>query len=555
MGREPRPDQTTWRSRRTLAWTVRAANVVVPFVASIVAMALASRLVARPSGSTMLFWYAGLFAVSLATMLVVRRVVRRLIPLAALLDMSLEFPELAPSRLSLARKAHSTRDLAELMNAATDETTQQAAERVLMLLTALAEHDRGTRGHAERVRAYTDLLATRMGLSAREADRLRWASLLHDIGKLHVPQALLTKPSKPTATEWETLRAHPSEGARIAAPLLPWLGEFGAVIEQHHERFDGTGYPNGLAGNAICRGARIVAVADTFEVITAPRPYKRPIKREAALEELVRCSGSQFDPDVVRAFLAVDSKRLMWAMGPTSWLAGLPFVGQAPAPLMTAITNQTMNLTTAAVVGAVSAASVAVAGPVLASSHPPAVTDHDGPGRTETAAPAEDATTETAPDTARDTPASPDTNTPAGGFGPTGIPPVPEQRSAGTPPDTAPVGATATATVAPTTPVPHQRVPDTAATSEPPATSRPTRTPPRPTSATSRPTEKPGSASPADGSTAPAPPAKPSTPSSTSSGTTAPKPAPSTGSGNGGPGNSGKDRDDKNGPGSSQGHH
>ncbi|MDQ1681840.1 MAG: hypothetical protein QOH99_381, partial [Frankiaceae bacterium] len=166
----------------------------------------------------------------------------------------------------------------------------------------------------------------------RERDRLRWASLLHDIGKLHVPTSILTKPSKPTADEWETLRRHPSEGARIATALLPWLGEFSPVIEQHHERWDGAGYPFGLSHNSICRGARIVAVADTFEVITAPRPYKRPIKRDAALAELVRCSGTQFDPEVVRAFLAVDGKRMLWAMGPTSWLAGLPLVGQAPAP-------------------------------------------------------------------------------------------------------------------------------------------------------------------------------------------------------------------------------
>ena len=369
---------TQWRRRRILAWGIRTLCIVVPMLASVAAMAVAGHTIPRFAGAGKPLWYVALFAISFAVLLLAQRTLRRLLPLATLLDMTLEFPDLAPSRLNMSRRAHSARELDALMNGSSNETTQEAAERVLTLLAALAQHDRATRGHAERVRAYTDLLALRMGLSSRERDRLRWASLLHDIGKLHVPASLLTKPSKPTEDEWDTLRRHPAEGARIAAALLPWLGEFGAVIEQHHERWDGTGYPRGLRGNGICRGGRIVAVADTFEVITAPRPYKRPIKREAALAELVACSGTQFDPEVVRAFLAVDSKRMLLAMGPTSWLAGLPLVGQAPAPLMAALGNQTMNLTTAAVVGAVSAASVVVAAPGIAASNVSHELPHDG---------------------------------------------------------------------------------------------------------------------------------------------------------------------------------
>ncbi len=366
---------TRWRRRRTLAWGIRTLCIVVPMVASVAAMAVAGHTIPRLSGAAKPLWYVALFAISFVVLLLARRTVRRLLPLATLLDMTLEFPALAPSRLDMSRRAHSARELSSLMERAKDETTQEAAERVLTLLAAFAKHDRATRGHAERVRAYTDLLASRMGLSSRERDRLRWASLLHDIGKLHVPVSILTKPSKPSEEEWEILRRHPVEGGRIAAALIPWLGEFGQVIEQHHERFDGKGYPYGLEGHRICRGARIVSVADTFEVMTAPRPYKRPIKREAALAELVACSGTQFDPEVVRAFLAVDSKRMLWAMGPSSWLAGLPLIGQAPAPLIAAIGNQTMNLTTAAVVGAVSAASVAVAAPATASASASASTN------------------------------------------------------------------------------------------------------------------------------------------------------------------------------------
>jgi len=141
-----------------------------------------------------------------------------------------------------------------------------------------------------------------------------------------VPPGLLNKSGKPNPGEWDVLRRHPEEGARLAAPLLPWLGEWGEVIAAHHERYDGLGYPGGLAGTEVCRGARIVAVADSFEVMTAPRAYKRAMTRAAALQELARCAGTQFDPAAVRALMQVSTPRLRWAMGPLSWLAQVPVV-------------------------------------------------------------------------------------------------------------------------------------------------------------------------------------------------------------------------------------
>jgi hypothetical protein len=142
-----------------------------------------------------------------------------------------------------------------------------------------------------------------------------------------VPRRILNKAGKPDPRDWERLKQHPAEGARIAAPLCAWLGGWAVTIVQHHERFDGTGYPAGLARDEISLGARIVAVADSFEVMTAARAYKKPMSVPAARRELARCAGSQFDPDMVRSFLNISIGRLWWMVGPTSWVAVIPVLG------------------------------------------------------------------------------------------------------------------------------------------------------------------------------------------------------------------------------------
>ena len=261
------------------------------------------------------------------------RLGKRFLPLAMLFRLSLVFPDRAPSRFAMARGAGNVRVLETRIREArengVDPTPARAAKQILSLVAALSAHDRKTRGHSERVRAFTDLVATQLRMPEDDRDRLRWAALLHDIGKLRVPAKVLNKPGRPEPHEWETLKGHPAAGARLAAPLLAWLGPCGAAIEQHHERFDGDGYPRGLAGDEISLAARVVAVADSFEVMTAARSYKKPMSVPAARRELAACAGGQFDPAIVRAFLNVSLGRLWWTVGPASWAGVLPVLGPA----------------------------------------------------------------------------------------------------------------------------------------------------------------------------------------------------------------------------------
>jgi putative nucleotidyltransferase with HDIG domain len=185
-----------------------------------------------------------------------------------------------------------------------------AAQQILVLADAVEDHDHGTRGHSERVRTFTDIIAIQIGLDAGDRERLRWAALLHDVGKITIAATTLNKVDAPTPEEWAEVERHPEEGARLTAALRPWLGRWANVIEQHHERWDGAGYPFGLSGEAISLGARIVAVADAYETMTSGRPYQHALSVGAARAELQRCAGTQFDPSVVRAFLGLSPRRV-----------------------------------------------------------------------------------------------------------------------------------------------------------------------------------------------------------------------------------------------------
>lgn len=311
------PDR--WQARPVAAAAVRVAVLAVPLLAALAASAATAALVEDlPTAGQLL----AVLGVATLVLVLVDRAVRRLLPLAALLELSLLFPDRAPDRFALALRAGSTRELVQLRRTATGDAAE-AAGQVLALLAALARHDPGSRRHSERVRAYVDLLAEALRLPAEDRDRLRWAALVHDLGKTTVDVGVLRKPSRLDEQEWRLVREHPAAGARLAAGLEPFLGPWFDGIGQHHERYDGSGYPGGLSGQQISYAARIISVADALEVMTAARPYKRPVDPGAARQELVRCGGTQFDPDVVRALLGLSLTSLRRVLGPLAWIGGL----------------------------------------------------------------------------------------------------------------------------------------------------------------------------------------------------------------------------------------
>lgn len=319
-----------WAAHPTWAAAVRFAVMLVPFSLSVLTAVLVGRLL--PAGDTRVArvsWWLAVFVVSTVVLYVSDRLARRLLPLAVLLELSLVFPDHAPSRMRSLRTP-SVRELdtrlARLRAHGATTPAVEVAETLVLLVGVLGLHDKRTRGHSERVRALVDLLTDEMGLSDEDRGKARWAALVHDLGKLTVPVAVLNKPSSLDDDEWETIRQHPEEGTRLAAGLLPWLGEWGRAIGEHHERWDGLGYPAGLAGEQISLSARIVAVADSYEVMTTSRSYSRARSAALARQELTDCAGAQFDPQVVRSFLSISLGRLRWVFGPLTWLAEVPLL-------------------------------------------------------------------------------------------------------------------------------------------------------------------------------------------------------------------------------------
>lgn len=169
------------------------------------------------------------------------------------------------------------------------------------LAAALETRDHDTHGHSERVVAFSLRLGQELRLDRETMRSLEFGSLLHDIGKIGVPDAILHKPAKLNEEEWKSMRQHPILGGRILGGI-PFLKGAARVVSQHHEMWNGTGYPEKLKGEAIDINARIFAVADTFDAITSDRVYRAAQSYEAAAAELDKWSGEQFDPAVVAAF-------------------------------------------------------------------------------------------------------------------------------------------------------------------------------------------------------------------------------------------------------------
>src|SRR4051812_42263314 len=311
---EHRPS-AAWAPRPWAAAALKTAVIAVPLLASVVVSVVVASVLPQPrmlAGQAL--WWACILASSLLVLIGGEGLARRTLPLVSLLRLSLLFPGPAPSRVDVARRS-SRRELERLAGQVREHglggDAEAAAATLVHLVAALDAHDRSTRGHSERVRTYTDLLARKLHLDEDDTNKLRWAALLHDIGKLSVPAEVLNKPGGLTPEEWDLIHRHPAEGDRMLGALGTWLGPWALVVLEHHERWDGTGYPAGLAGETISPGARLVSVADCYDVMTSVRSYQPKVRTpEAARDELVRCSGSQFDPGMVRYFLDISTRHL-----------------------------------------------------------------------------------------------------------------------------------------------------------------------------------------------------------------------------------------------------
>src|SRR5215469_10747537 len=203
----------------------------------------------------------------------------------------------------------------ELVDRARTEMLRQAMEDLEhsydITLEALGDaldlKDSETEGHSKRVTAYTIALARAMGISPAEIKVIARGAFLHDIGKMAIPDDILRKPAALTPEEQEVMREHCTRGYHMLRKI-PFLAEAAEIVFSHQEHYDGTGYPSGLKGSGIPVGARIFAVADTLDAITSDRPYRVARSFDAARAEIIRCSGSQFDPSVVEVYLKIPNE-------------------------------------------------------------------------------------------------------------------------------------------------------------------------------------------------------------------------------------------------------
>jgi len=176
---------------------------------------------------------------------------------------------------------------------------------VEVMVSAIEARDCETQHHCRRAREYSLLLGRQMGVQGRDLRDLAWGALLHDVGKISVPDHILLKAGPLTPGEWDIMKTHPLVGYRLLAPVK-FLNGAATIVLCHHEKWNGSGYPYGKHGEEIPLGARIFMVADAFETITSKRSYKEALPFEYARDEIIASAGSHFDPDVVEAFLEIE---------------------------------------------------------------------------------------------------------------------------------------------------------------------------------------------------------------------------------------------------------
>jgi putative nucleotidyltransferase with HDIG domain len=218
-----------------------------------------------------------------------------------------------------------TRSLKEQgVSGSESELPSTVVETVTSLAFAIDAKDQYTQGHSQKVSAYAVLLAQDLDLTEAEIEEIRLAGLLHDIGKVGIPESILNKSGPLDAVEWDTMKTHTELGAKILEPLTS-MARIRAMVRHHHEFYDGTGYPDRLRGEGIPYGSRVIAIADAYDTITSERAYKKPRTPEEAFAELERCAARQFDPDIVRVF--IEAMRRV----PVASAAPKEFKAQAPS--------------------------------------------------------------------------------------------------------------------------------------------------------------------------------------------------------------------------------
>lgn len=202
------------------------------------------------------------------------------------------------------------------LNKANVELEQMNRELLQLMVKSIEARDPYTSGHSRRVQEYATTIARGMKLSEREIERISQAALLHDVGKINEKyHPILTKPDKLTAAEWAVMKEHPIDGANLVGTMTR-LRHLIPAIRHHHENWDGTGYPDGIAGELIPLEARVIALADTIDAMTSERPYRPGLSAEQVRAEVVRCRGKQFDPRVADRVLSSDVWRKLFPIEP-----------------------------------------------------------------------------------------------------------------------------------------------------------------------------------------------------------------------------------------------
>jgi response regulator RpfG family c-di-GMP phosphodiesterase len=223
---------------------------------------------------------------------------------------------LAKRRIEIARKRYQkklerkVRDRTAELRSALKDIANTYQNTLLALVAALDAREHETSDHSQRVVRYTSAIAEVMGITGQEMEEIGRGALLHDVGKIGVPDAVLLKPGKLTSDEWKEMRKHPDIGFQMIQNI-PFLSTPAQIVLSHQERYDGGGYPRSQVGDEIHVGARIFAVADTLDAMTSDRPYRMGTSFSNAIHEIQRCAGTQFDPEVVRAFVSIGEAGLI----------------------------------------------------------------------------------------------------------------------------------------------------------------------------------------------------------------------------------------------------